>query len=189
MTKATFKVGDKVKCVDSSSYSSIKFGAEYTIGLVLGDGDGELFLDEVEGCCYEPYLFELVASPPAYNGVDTNGKPMLFTVADLKPFQRVVTARGDMGIVSINSYGNTVATFACNDWHRASFDTKIVGCGNEVMEVYAMPSSDAVLIIEKHGPLIFRATNAATERAIALAAHDAAIASATEAKRLFLANN
>ena len=77
--------------------------------------------------------------------------------------------------------------FLSGFWNDAYFDDR--GTDNNIMKVYAAPAHVCSLDISKRGPLIFKATNAAAERAAALATLDEAISSATEARRIFLANN
>ena len=183
MTKASaFKVGDKVKCLLKDGHSFIEVGNVYTVDDVSSTGNIDLL--EIRGFYYPKSLFEIV---PAYNGVDADGKPVLFTVADLKPFQRVVTVGGEDAIVTMDGDGKVALTFPDGFWNDAYFDDR--GTGNGIVKVYCAPEHGCSLDTAKRGPLIFKATNAAAESAAALAALEAAIESATFARDLFIINN
>jgi hypothetical protein len=99
---AEFKVGDKLKCVDSRNMEHrLKYGCFYTVLDVTTILKGTLTLVPESGLSsFEafPERFELVKEPTA-NGVNAEGQPILFSEADLKPFMRVVT-RGNSYIVA-----------------------------------------------------------------------------------------
>lgn len=185
-----FKAGDKIRCINSSSYSWIKEGKEYTVKSVYGSD--EVWLVEVSGCSYESVLFTLAAVANGVNSMDT---PITFNVKDLKPFQRVVLANGKSGIVSVNGGGDIGVTFAANSWNNAYFESRPSVAGGKasdgyhIVEVYGPPSNAHALNINVKGVMLFKAKDVAAEaaRAAALAKLDEAVTAAVLARTTFLA--
>ena len=96
---------------------------------------------------------------PTYNGVDADGKPMLFAVEDLKPFQRVVTRSATLAVVTESLDGDTTISFGNGTWElaRLTDDCKEMN-GNGIWRVYAAPSPAFSLDLIEYGPLIFEST-------------------------------
>lgn len=171
MTKE-FKVGQKVKLTDQRNYGAVTTGAEYTVMEVHGK---KMLLNAHKDFLYPFCDFELASTP---NGVDAYGESISFTLADLKPFQRVVLRNAHHGIITSSENGTLAVTFADSSWTQAELEDNDWG----IVEVYAPPANHwQGLNVKAHGALVFSTRNFVAERVAKLAEADAAIADA-EAK-------
>lgn len=133
--------------------------------------DGQSYIIGVTG-------LEVIPQP---NGVDGDGNPVEFTVADLKPFQRVVFKDGTVGVVGyeVEGHGLCISIPALSSFIGAFFDHS---CRYHIpyiiTEVYAPPHVNRAMTATERGELVFSRKDFAAERAAKLAEADKAIAEA-----------
>lgn len=122
---------------------------------------------------------EVISQP---NGVDGDGNPIEFTVADLKPFQRVVMKNGETGVVAYEQYGNLCICFTGREYKTYNEAYFAHDCKHHVpfviTEVYAPPHVNRAMDYKERGSLVFKAKDFEAERGAKLAAAEKAIAEA-----------
>lgn len=129
------------------------------------------------GFCYNRDRFELVIP----NGVDAKGDPKNLSVADLKPFQRVVVQCGEEAIIARGANGKQYLVFAGSSWCDIHVDsTERYEKPYNIVEVYETSGlMTSAFDVSQKGALVWKKVDVVKEAAKKEA--DNALAAAKEA--------